>query len=114
METFRRSSVCPVLTGNILPQMTFGYGTVGSPNGVEIFHDTTIEAEDSITWTHGHHSVHAGFELYHYIMNDVYAGSNGAAGQFTFTGQYTGLGARQHRERLRGLPAWPAVRSTAG
>ena len=83
----------PGVTGSILPQLSFGFGNVGSPNGVEIFHDTTIEAEDSITWTRGHHSVHAGFELYHYIMNDVYAGSNGAAGQFTFTGQYTGLGA---------------------
>jgi hypothetical protein len=83
----------PGVSGDILPQLSFGYGNVGSPNGVEIFHDTTIEAEDSLTWTRGRHSVHAGFELYHYIMNDVYAGSNGAAGQFTFTGQYTGLGA---------------------
>ncbi len=83
----------PGVSGDILPQLSFGYGNVGSPNGIEIFHDTTIEAEDSITWTRGRHSVHAGFELYHYIMNDVYAGSNGAAGQFTFSGQYTGLGA---------------------
>ncbi|MGA7156242.1 MAG: carboxypeptidase regulatory-like domain-containing protein [Acidobacteriaceae bacterium] len=74
----------------ILPSMSFGYGAVGNADGVEIFHDTTIEAEDSITWTHGQHSIHAGFELYHYIMNDVYAGNQGAAGSFNFNGQYTG------------------------
>jgi hypothetical protein len=76
----------------ILPSLSFGYGTVGNADGVEIFHDTTIEAEDSITWTHGKHSIHAGFELYHYIMNDIYAGNQGAAGSFTFSGQYTSDG----------------------
>jgi hypothetical protein len=80
----------PGVQGDILPQMNFGYQEIGSPNGVEIFHDTTIEAEDAVTWTHGKHSIHAGFELYHYIMNDVYAGNQGASGSFNFTGQYTG------------------------
>jgi len=80
----------PGVQESILPAMTFGYGQVGNADGVEVFHDTTIEGEDSITWTHGRHSVHAGFEVYHYIMNDVYAGNQGAAGSFTFTGQYTG------------------------
>lgn len=79
----------PGVQGDILPAMNFGYQTIGSTNGVEIFHDTTIEAEDAITWTHGKHSVHAGFELYHYIMNDVYAGNQGASGAFNFSGQYT-------------------------
>jgi hypothetical protein len=79
----------PGVQGDILPQMNFGYQPIGSPNGVEIFHDTTIEAEDSLTWTHGKQSFHTGFELYHYIMNDVYAGNQGASGSFTFTGQYT-------------------------
>jgi Carboxypeptidase regulatory-like domain len=80
----------PGVQGDILPEMNFGYQTIGSANGVEIFHDTTIEAEDSLTWTHGKHSIHTGFEMYHYIMNDVYAGNQGASGSFTFTGQYTG------------------------
>ena len=80
----------PGVQESILPQMTFGYGQVGNSDNVEVFHDTTIEAEDSITWTRGKHSVHAGFELYHYIMNDIYSGGNGAAGQFAFNGQYTG------------------------
>jgi len=80
----------PGVQESILPSMTFGYGTVGSSDGVEVFHDTTYEAEDSLTWTHGKHTLHGGFELYHYMMNDVYAGNQGAAGSFTFTGQYTG------------------------
>ncbi len=105
----------PGVQGDILPQMSFGYGNVGSPNGLEIFHDTTIEAEDSITWTRGKHSIHGGFEYYHYIMNDIYAGNQGASGQFGFTGQYTGNGlipaslllplpAAATRTRIRTLP----------
>jgi hypothetical protein len=79
----------PGVQGSILPLMGFGYQNIGSSNGLEIFHDTTVQAEDSVTWNHGKHSVHAGFELYHYMMNDVYAGNSGASGSFTFTGQYT-------------------------
>ena len=41
--------------------------------------DTTIQAEDTLTWTHGKHVIHAGFELFHYIMNDVYPGNEGVA-----------------------------------
>jgi hypothetical protein len=80
----------PGVQEDILPAISFGYEGIGSADGVEIFHDTTIEAEDSLTWTHGRQTVHGGFELYHYIMNDVYAGNQGAAGSFTFNGQYTG------------------------
>ena len=79
----------PGVPGDILPAMSFGYQPIGSNNGVEIFHDTTIQLEDSLTWTHGKHSIHTGFELYHYIMNDVYAGNSGASGGFIFSGQYT-------------------------
>jgi hypothetical protein len=81
----------PGVQESILPAMSFGYNSIGSADGVEIFHDTTIEAEDSLTWTHGRHTVHGGFEYYDYIMNDVYAGNQGAAGSFSFGGQYTWL-----------------------
>jgi hypothetical protein len=79
----------PGVNNAILPLMNFGYQPIGSNNGLEVFHDTTLQAEDSVTWTHGKHSVHTGFEFYHYIMNDVYTGGSGASGQFNFTGQYT-------------------------
>jgi hypothetical protein len=96
----------PGVQGDILPAMSFGYQAIGSSNGVEIFHDTTIEAEDSLTWTHGKHTIHGGFELYHYIMNDVYAGNQGASGSFLFTGQYTGNGSigNPFADFLLGLP----------
>jgi hypothetical protein len=96
----------PGVQESILPAMSFGFGPVGSQDGVEIFHDTTYEAEDSITWTHGKHSIHAGFEFYHYMMNDVYAGNQGAAGAFNFSGQYTGNGVNgsPFADFLLGLP----------
>jgi hypothetical protein len=95
----------------ILPAMSFGYQGIGSSDGVEIFHDTTYEAEDSLTWTHGRHSIHGGFEYYHYMMNDVYAGNQGAAGSFVFCGQFTDTTntcssgqANQFADFLLGLP----------
>lgn len=97
----------PGVQEDILPSMSFGYTGIGSNDGIEIFHDTTIEAEDSLTWTHGRHTLHGGFEYYHYIMNDVYAGNQGAAGSFTFNGQYTGqqtTGSTGTTELLGGSP----------
>lgn len=76
----------------ILPSISMGYGTVGGSAGVEVFHDTTDQIEDSLTWTHGRHSMHTGFEWLHYSMNDTYAGNNGEAGTWNFSGQYTGNG----------------------
>jgi hypothetical protein len=97
----------PGVQESILPAMSFGYTPIGSSDGVEIFHDTTVEAEDSITWTHGKHTIHGGFEFFHYIMNDVYAGNQGAAGLFNFSGQYTGTSSTNGNpfaDFLLGLP----------
>ncbi|MFZ0639872.1 MAG: TonB-dependent receptor [Candidatus Acidiferrales bacterium] len=82
----------PGVQDTILPDMNFNgvYTDVGNADLVEIFHDTTIEAEDSLTWTHGRHVVHTGFEYFHYLMNDLYPGNQGLAGSFIFTGQFTG------------------------
>lgn len=85
----------PGVQTSILPQISFGgaFTNIGSTASVEIFHDTTVEAEDTLTWTHGKHVFHFGAELYHYIMNDIYPGNEGVAGSFTFSGQFTGNGA---------------------
>ena len=101
----------PGVQATILPQIKFGgaYTLIGSTDSVEIFHDTTIEGEDSLTWTHGKHVVHAGFEFFHYIINDVYPGNEGVAGGFSFTGQFTGnggtTGGNGVADFLLGLPA---------
>jgi hypothetical protein len=65
-------------------------GTIGNSDLVQSFHDTTLQFEDTVTWTHGRHAIHAGFEAYHYIMNDLYPGNAGLAGQLSFNGQFTG------------------------
>ncbi len=80
-----------------LPAMAFNGpgnqpGTIGNNDLVQSFHDTTWQFEDTVTWTHGKHVIHSGFQGYHYIMNDLYPGNAGLAGQFTFNGQFTGNG----------------------
>jgi hypothetical protein len=95
---------------NVLPSISMGYGpggTVGGSDGPEIFHDTTNEIEDSITWTRGRHAIHTGFQFLHYAMNDTYAGNNGEAGTWNFSGQYTGNGTANgmpYADFLLGLP----------
>jgi hypothetical protein len=78
---------------SFLPQMTFSgtnVGPIGNADLVQSFHDTTWQFEDTATWTHGRHVIHGGFQAYHYIMNDLYPGNAGLAGQFIFNGQFTG------------------------
>jgi hypothetical protein len=82
---------------DFLPAMVFNGsgaqpGTFGNNDLVQSFHDTTWQFEDTVTWTHGRHVIHGGFQAYHYIMNDLYPGNAGLAGQFTFNGQFTGNG----------------------
>jgi hypothetical protein len=100
----------PGVNDTILPDINFGgvYTDIGNADGVEIFHDTTVEAEDNLTWTHGTHSIHFGFEYFKYLMNDVYSGNQGDAGSFAFTGQFTGntgtSGGSGVADFLLGLP----------
>jgi hypothetical protein len=80
---------------NFLPALFFtGPGTqpsiIGNNDLVQSFHDTTMQYEDTVVLTHGKHEIHFGFEAFHYIMNDLYPGNAGLAGQFTFNGQFTG------------------------
>lgn len=83
------------VTTDFLPSMVFsGSGVLPGPIGnndlVQSFHDTTWQFEDTATWTHGRHVFHGGFQAFHYIMNDLYPGNAGLAGQFLFNGQFTG------------------------
>jgi len=91
----------PGVQEDILPSMSFGYEGIGSSDGVEIFHDTTTQVGDTFTWTHGRQTFRGGFQWYKYLMNDVYAGNQGAAGSFTFNGQYSG---QQQTVLVNGVP----------
>jgi outer membrane receptor protein involved in Fe transport len=97
-----------------LPAITLGppnnpvLSKIGTNDLVQSFHDTTLQFEDTVTWTHGRHEFHIGFEAFHYIMNDLYPGNAGLAGEFDFTGQYTGntgsTGGSAIADFLLGLP----------
>ena len=99
------------VTVSFLPQMTFigsSVGQFGNADLVQSFHDTTWQFEDTATWTHGKHVIHGGFQAYHYIMNDLYPGNAGLAGQFLFNGQFTGNNGTSHGDAVAdfmlGLP----------
>jgi carboxypeptidase family protein/TonB-dependent receptor-like protein len=98
------------VNSTFLPALNFSgaIGVIGNNDLVQSFHDTTMQFGDTITWTHGRHVIHTGFEFYHYIMNDLYPGNAGLAGQFTFNGQFTGntgtTGGSPIADFLLGLP----------
>jgi hypothetical protein len=76
-----------------LPAMIFqgaSYGPAfGNNNLVQSFHDTVVQAEDTVTLIRGKHTLNLGFEFYNYRTNVEYAGNAGLAGQFTYNGSFT-------------------------
>ncbi|HEY6349760.1 MAG TPA: TonB-dependent receptor [Candidatus Angelobacter sp.] len=101
------------VSATFLPALVFNGpglqpGTIGNNDLVQSFHDTTLQFEDTVFWTQGKHQFHFGFQSYHYIMNDLYPGNAGLAGQFTFSGQFTGntgsTGGSPVADFLLGLP----------
>jgi hypothetical protein len=81
----------------------FAFGTVDSP---EIFHQTTISVEDTVSIVRGAHTLHAGIQFERY-RNDYVPSvtADGAAGQIGFSGQYTG---NAEADFLLGLPSYMA------
>ena len=78
-----------------LPLMTFQGGnsngpSIGNNNLISEFHDTVVEAEDTVTLIRGKHSLNVGFEYFGYRTNVLYVGNSGLAGQFIFDGSFTG------------------------
>jgi hypothetical protein len=77
----------------------FAFGTV---NAAEIFHQTSIQFEDTAIYSRGAHTFKVGFQFNRYRNNYVPATSNdGSAGQIGFNGQYTG---NAEADFLVGLP----------
>ena len=98
---------------NFLPALVFtGPGTqpgiIGNNDLVQSFHDTTLQFEDNVVVVRGKHEIHVGVQAFHYMMNDLYPGNAGLAGQFTFNGQFTGntgtTGGSAAADFLLGLP----------
>ncbi|HTA72057.1 MAG TPA: carboxypeptidase regulatory-like domain-containing protein [Bryobacteraceae bacterium] len=79
----------------------FAFGTVDSP---EIFHQTAIQFEDTLAYTHRSHNMKFGFQGIRY-RNDYVPSvtSDGAAGQIGFNAQYTG---NAEADFLLGLPSY--------
>lgn len=101
------------VTVNFLPLLVFsGPGTQPGPIGnndlVQSFHDTTLQFEDNVILVRGRHELHFGAQAFKYMMNDLYPGNAGLAGQFTFNGQFTGntgtTGGSPAADFLLGLP----------
>ncbi len=81
----------------------YAFGTSDSP---EIFHQTSIQVSDAATWTKNKHSVRFGFSANRYRNNYVPAvTSDGAAGQISFSGTYTG---NSLADFFLGLPSYMA------
>jgi hypothetical protein len=79
----------------------FAFGTVDAP---EIFHQTSIQAEDTAILTRGAHSMKFGFQFIRY-RNDYIPSvvADGAAGQIGFNGTYTG---NAETDFILGLPSY--------
>ncbi len=76
-------------------------GTVDAP---EIFHQTSMQAEDTAIITKGTHTIRSGFQFIRYRNDYVPATTaDGAAGQLGFSGAYTG---NAEADFLVGLPAY--------
>ncbi|HZU23517.1 MAG TPA: hypothetical protein VE998_11850, partial [Terriglobales bacterium] len=79
----------------------FAFGTVDAP---EIFHQTAIQGEDTLIWTHGGHTMRFGFQAIRYRNDYVPAvTSDGAAGQIGFNGTYSG---NAEADFFLGLPSY--------
>lgn len=93
-------SGAPIGGGNGSP----AYGTVNAP---EIFHQTTIQAEDTLIWNHGPHTMRFGFQALRYRNDFNPATANdGGAGQIGFSGAYTG---NAEVDFIAGLPAYMGI-----
>ncbi len=98
----------PGVPTNILPAFDFTAGNlsgVGVGFGIidtaETQADTVIQAEDTAIVTKGPHTMHIGFEFSRQRINIFYPGNEGVAGQFNFSGQYTGAA---EADFMAGLP----------
>ncbi len=108
-QAFSAASVgIPGVPTSVLPGFCFTAGNLsgvgcgfGNPEILQEFADTVIQAEDTALWTKGNHTMHLGFQYFRQRINTFYSGNAGVAGQFDFSGQYTGAA---EADFMTGLP----------
>ena len=92
-------------SGNLFGNNSNGQGqglSFGNPEVFQEFADTVIQAEDTAIWTKGAHTLHMGFQFFRERIDTFYSGNAGIAGQFDFSGQYSGA---PEADFMLGLPA---------
>jgi hypothetical protein len=69
-----------------LPLINFGGFTYGTNGLLQVFHTTTGQLEDNVTWTRGRHTIHSGFQYWRERLDFIYPGNNGVLGTLNFGG----------------------------
>ncbi|HTP30967.1 MAG TPA: carboxypeptidase regulatory-like domain-containing protein [Candidatus Acidoferrales bacterium] len=114
LSTAAGASLIPGQPTQYLPGLSFasaklggqlnGPFAFGTTNGPEIFHQSAIQFSDTAIWTRNAHTVRAGVQVIRYRNNYIPATSNdGAAGQISFNGTYTGY---SEADFFLGLPTY--------
>lgn len=101
----------PAIQFNALNQATGigGSSTVfGTKDSLNDYYDTDIQYQDVLDYTHGKHSIRAGFQGWRLRMNGFFPGNSGLAGNIQFDGQYSGSA---ESDFLLGLPSLIGVGS---
>ncbi|HEY3936554.1 MAG TPA: TonB-dependent receptor [Bryobacteraceae bacterium] len=76
----------------ILPSQAFTGANIsnfGSGDVVSLFADAVIQANDTVIWTKGQHSMKFGVQVFRERIDTFYSGNNGVAGTFSYNGQFT-------------------------
>ena len=82
----------PGVVSSFLPAQSFSGGnaaTIGNSDIYQLFADTVIQYEDTVSITKGAHTFHMGFQGWRQRIDTFYSGNNGRAGTFTYDGRYT-------------------------
>jgi len=92
LSNFPTTVGLPGVPSSNLPAMSFSGGLAagfGNSDIYQLFADTVIQFEDTMTITHGSHVFHLGVQAWRDRIDTFYSGNNGRAGTFTFDGRYT-------------------------
>jgi hypothetical protein len=74
-----------------LPAIKFGsiFSPIGSTDVTALFADTSLQADDGVTITHGRHTLNAGFQYRRYRINTFFSTMGGEAGDLSYSGVWT-------------------------